>query len=254
VPDPRITPVETNLFAWRRVFLDVPDVVDRSAADVQACSSSIPLHLFNGICEARFQDWAARAREVIGEYVDRGVPWFWWVTPSTTAPELEAALAACGASQSVVPGMHLELAGWSPRVTTEIETAVVSPAEPISVDTLMTGFGVPEAFREPVLAHGAVLARTNSMSVLGLVDGEPVGGGLAVLADRTVGLYMIATLEGARGRGVGLAVTQRLLAEARDRGATDAVLHTTALGRGVYERVGFEVVCDTAQWAWRPTS
>ena len=62
--EPRIRPVEQNLFAWRRIFLDVGGVGNYGARDVAGCVSDVPFHLFNGIYDARFTDWEARGSQV----------------------------------------------------------------------------------------------------------------------------------------------------------------------------------------------
>jgi len=248
--DARITPIEENLIAWRKVFLDVPSVHDRSASDVIACFSDVPSHLFNGVCAARFDDWEARGREVVDEFTQRAVPWFWWVTPSTTSPELETLFVSRGATKGSVPGMHLDLTDWSSTSHGAVQTAVLSPDRPESVDTLMAGYGLPGNLRSPLLDHASAFAAHNSMSVLAYVEEKPVAGGLALVTGETAGLYMITTRPDYRGQGVGLAVTEGLLEEARRRGASEAILHTSAMGRGVYERIGFEVICETTQYVW----
>jgi len=251
--DPRVAAVEENLFAWRRIFLDVDGVQNCSAPDVQACSSPVPSHLFNGVCEARFDDWGSRAQEVADTFVARGLPWFWWVTPTTTSPELEGVLHRHGMTRMDVPGMHLDLDGWEPApAPAGVELVAGSPDEAESVDTLLRAFGLPAASRGPLMAHATAFARANTFSVFARVDGQAVAGGLGLVAEETVGLYVVATLEEFRGRGIGGAVTEALLAEGKAHGARHAILHTTPMGRPVYERIGFAEVCPTAQYVWMP--
>jgi predicted acetyltransferase len=54
------------------------------------------------------------------------------------------------------------------------------------------------------------------------------------------GLYGVATLPGARGRGAGTAVTLAGLRAAHDRGYKIGILHSTPLAVGLYERIGFK--------------
>ena len=35
-------------------------------------------------------------------------------------------------------------------------------------------------------------------------------------------------------------------------GIANAILHASEIGRPVYERLGFEEVCQTPQWIWMP--
>ena len=53
------------------------------------------------------------------------------------------------------------------------------------------------------------------------------------------GIYNVGTLEHARRRGLGTALTARLLHDARARGRTTASLHATAMAEGLYAALGF---------------
>ena len=92
----------------------------------------------------------------------------------------------------------------------------------------------------------------NLLNVMATVDGRPAATATAWVTGTTLGLYNIATLEELRGRGLGYAVTARLMDLGRERGCTDAVLHATEQGRPVYERLGFTAVCDVPQYVWMP--
>jgi ribosomal protein S18 acetylase RimI-like enzyme len=59
---------------------------------------------------------------------------------------------------------------------------------------------------------------------------------------RAVGIYNVATLEEARGQGIGAAVTVAVLRDAMARGAAFGVLESSDLGHPVYERIGFRDV------------
>ena len=75
---------------------------------------------------------------------------------------------------------------------------------------------------------------------------------LAVDHRDTADGYNIATLEPARGRGIGSAVTAALLAEGRAGGRTASILHAWPLGLPVYQRLGFAAVCRMPQYVWVP--
>jgi ribosomal protein S18 acetylase RimI-like enzyme len=53
------------------------------------------------------------------------------------------------------------------------------------------------------------------------------------------GIYNVGTLEHARRRGLGTALTARLLHDARARGRTTASLQATAMAEGLYAALGF---------------
>jgi len=71
----------------------------------------------------------------------------------------------------------------------------------------------------------------------------PVAGGMLVIAGGAADLYWIATLPEARRRGFGAAVTHRMMREGQTRGCEIAVLAASAMGKPVYEHLGFTEYC-----------
>jgi ribosomal protein S18 acetylase RimI-like enzyme len=71
------------------------------------------------------------------------------------------------------------------------------------------------------------------------LDGEPAAVAMAYDHDGDCGIYSVTTLEHARRRGLGTALTALLLHEARDRGCTTSTLQSTPMAERVYARLGF---------------
>jgi predicted GNAT family acetyltransferase len=71
------------------------------------------------------------------------------------------------------------------------------------------------------------------------LDGESVATALAFDHDRDCGVFNVSTLEPARRRGLGTAITVRLLRDALERGCTTASLQSTEMAERVYAAVGF---------------
>jgi ribosomal protein S18 acetylase RimI-like enzyme len=63
-----------------------------------------------------------------------------------------------------------------------------------------------------------------------------------LILDGVVGIYNVATLPADRRRGDGGAVTSAAMADAAARGATAAILESSASGRSMYERLGFREI------------
>jgi predicted GNAT family acetyltransferase len=78
--------------------------------------------------------------------------------------------------------------------------------------------------------------------LVGYADGVPVTTGFSVQTGETLGIFTIATVADARGRGYGAAMTAKLVAEGAAAGCTVAVLQASTMGRPIYERLGFRVV------------
>ena len=63
-------------------------------------------------------------------------------------------------------------------------------------------------------------------------------------AGGAAGIYNVTTVEAARGRGIGAAMTVAAVRHGADLGLDLATLQASTMGRPVYERLGFEFVCD----------
>jgi ribosomal protein S18 acetylase RimI-like enzyme len=70
-------------------------------------------------------------------------------------------------------------------------------------------------------------------------SGEPVSTGIAFDRDGDCGIYNVGTLERARRRGLGTALTARLAHDAAARGCKTASLQSTEMAERVYAGVGF---------------
>jgi GNAT superfamily N-acetyltransferase len=84
------------------------------------------------------------------------------------------------------------------------------------------------------------------------VDGEPAACVVAEDHDETdCGIYWVATLAEARGRGLGTALMRRALADAHQRGRRTSTLQATKLGEPVYERLGYRSIGTLEMWERR---
>jgi ribosomal protein S18 acetylase RimI-like enzyme len=104
-----------------------------------------------------------------------------------------------------------------------------------------TALGIPaDETRTHLGDHGALLA-ADVVVALADVDGDVAAGAMALLVPEQDAAYVawVSTLEPARGRGLGEAVTRRVTNEAFDRGATLVTLEASRYGESVYRRMGY---------------
>jgi len=108
---------------------------------------------------------------------------------------------------------------------------------------LAEGFEAPPevgTFLADLTADAVLDAGGSVRTFLATLGGRPVATALASVHAGVVGIYSVATVPEARGRGLGRAVTLAAMDEGASRGATVAVLEASEMGRPVYERLGFE--------------
>ncbi len=108
---------------------------------------------------------------------------------------------------------------------------------------LADGFGMPLEWAT-AFAIDALRAEPDVTFYVGYQDGEPVTCGLGVVTGATIGVYNIATVEGARRRGLGAAMTRRVVADGAAKGCDVAILQASEMGEPVYERLGFRTVVE----------
>jgi ribosomal protein S18 acetylase RimI-like enzyme len=75
--------------------------------------------------------------------------------------------------------------------------------------------------------------------LLARLDGETVATAIAYDLNGDCGIYNVGTMEHARRRGLGTALTAIHLHDARARGCTTASLQSTAMAEGLYAAAGF---------------
>jgi ribosomal protein S18 acetylase RimI-like enzyme len=80
---------------------------------------------------------------------------------------------------------------------------------------------------------------------VGYLGDEPVTCASSLIGEQEVGIYMVATLPQARGKGYGGAVTAAAVASAPD---LPAVLQASDDGQPVYTRLGFQTVTPFTMW------
>jgi ribosomal protein S18 acetylase RimI-like enzyme len=110
------------------------------------------------------------------------------------------------------------------------------------LDTMVAGFGMPPQIGDAYMAF-ATLGFSDVLPTRALlvrVEGRPVSTALGVLAGVGIVIVNVATIPDERGRGIGRAVTLAAMHLGAEAGARLAVLQSTEMGHGIYQRLGFE--------------
>ncbi len=88
----------------------------------------------------------------------------------------------------------------------------------------------------------AVMERPGMKLFVGYLGGVPVARSMVVVSGTMAGVTNVYVAPSARRRGVGTAMTASAIAAGREMGATEACLEASAMGRPMYERMGFREV------------
>jgi GNAT superfamily N-acetyltransferase len=100
----------------------------------------------------------------------------------------------------------------------------------------------PEIFGHYTDHHG--LVADGVASFLAYLDGEPVSIATTIVSHGVAGIYWVGSLEAARGKGLGRAVTAAATNAGFGLGAEVASLQASPMGRPIYEAMGYETAFD----------
>lgn len=225
---------------------------------VSACVPGAPV-FYNQVARARFDAPGARRRvaEALAPFRAAGQRLIWCL-PRSSAPddlgmllEAEGLRLALGESQGmVVPTAELRM----PDMSLELAVEPTRDAASLStwVNVFADGFGVPADFRETFVAQTLALElkvgidSADYRRYLALVGDEAVAVCATYVAERTVGVFRVTTLENWRRRGIARRLVWHAVRESQ--GCELAVLRCDNSLMPVYAGLGFRRVCDMPQY------
>jgi hypothetical protein len=237
------------------------EVVDEP--DLHVYITRLPTAYFNGVARTHLTADAADARIAVVQARLRqcGVPGTWWITPGSQPGDLERRLLAHGFSgPHEMPGMSAdldaigdELAPLPAGVTIERVRAAAQARAYAAVST--AGWDMASAMAKGMrdaLLRLDVSEHSPTQLYLARLEGQPVATSLLILAGGVAGLYNVATVEHARQRGIGAAVTVAPLRDARALGYRVGVLQASVMGAPIYRRLGFQDDFMVRGYEWQP--
>lgn len=243
--------LEANYCAY---VVRLPDAVVHDTPQYLRVRTAIPFAYLNAVvCRALPNDDALDAliTATRAAYRSHGVPLTRYITPGTTNPNLAATLERHGLVDHGNACMALDLAAL-PALPTPAGCTLEEVESPGQYRewcwTFVTGFGMPGPMADAatrVLGAMACGPDTPLRRYLVRIDGAPVASATLFVHGQSAGIYNVATLPAARGRGIGAAVTLAALRDGVAMGARVGVLHPSDMAQSVYRRLGFS---DCPRW------
>jgi ribosomal protein S18 acetylase RimI-like enzyme len=228
--------------------------------DVTTCSTGLAFRSIN--CAVAIDLDPATADERIAEvgawFGARGLPWRWLVGPTSRPLDLGERLLRAGLELvGDGAGMALDLGRCAPEpeplpagvtIETVDDLAGLAAWEELQRRALELDETRARAWRD---AHDRALSADVPLrDWIARLDGAPVAAAALFVAGGVAGIYNVATVPEARGRGIGRAITAAALAEGVARGQRTAVLGSSEMGYPVYRRLGFREVSRLRSYAW----
>jgi GNAT superfamily N-acetyltransferase len=252
--------VEASLCKAFASFGRWPQTEVHDGAEALRCITGLPHPLFNGVFRPRLaaDNPGAQIEAALAPFKARGVPLYWWVGPGAQPADLGRHLEAYGLPyDGDVPGMAVDLAAVRVERPAPAGLAIerVDSAEALAefAGVAAIGFRLSDAVRDGLreaLASLGLGDNAPSRHYLGRLDGAPVAITSLMPAAGVAGIYNVATVPEARGRGVATALVAAALAEGQAMGYRIGVLQSSEMGMSVYSRLGFWQVCTFHHYVW----
>ncbi len=181
-------------------------------------------------------------------FQEEGVPFTWWISPSTDSPEVRKALVRHGLKERCAPpAMALDL---PPGAASEELPPSVTVRGAFSSEDARTwalcsleGFSSGREHEETFSAFAAGFLPEpfrQSFRLLTLLYGEsPAATALVSLTGETAGLYFFSTVPAFRRKGLGRMLLSRCIEEARASGCSLMTLQSSPDGYPLYLKAGF---------------
>lgn len=222
----------------------------------------IPFPLCNSIMRANLSAEAidVQIKEALAPINSGRLPLFWWIGPATRPVGLGKYLEQEGLRPvEHIPGMAADLhampddaADPSGLEIREVRDAAMLDAW---IEVLRTCFEMPDVaanfFGNGIRSIG-FHPDLPYRHYVGFWRDELAACSAVYLGDVSAGIYNVATLPAFRGRGIGSALTRWPMRLAKERGIRVSVLHSTPLGKPVYEKLGFTERCRLTIYLWEP--
>ncbi|HUS13434.1 MAG TPA: GNAT family N-acetyltransferase [Chloroflexia bacterium] len=264
-PEAVIDAMADNMCAYLRSLSEgaiSPHLTFHDDGDIQWYISDVPFPLLNVVMCAKLEAGSEDRRidEVLGEYKAAGMPMLWWTGPASRPSDIGSRLMARGlVNAGAPPGMAVDLT----RLDASEEPPPGVTIQRVDRDAALDDYGhiLQQAFELPDLVVGIFVdvLKTRgydeagpAQNYLAYLEGTPVAACTVGYEAGVAGIYNVGTLERARGRGIGRAITLRSLLDARERGYKVGVLEASGMGHNVYRQLGFEDYCQMELYLHMP--
>ena len=111
-----------------------------------------------------------------------------------------------------------------------------------------------ERERAPLLFHDETIIAPHIAAFTAYLGAEPVACAMTLVSHRVAGVFYVATVEHARRRGLGDALTRLATRTGFELGADAAWLGASEMGAGLYRRIGFQDLGTTLVELESPTN
>ena len=258
--------IEFNFYKLVRVMstIDHEDTIYEETDEFFRYSTGISFFMLNAVIESLIPPEVAikKIKENITFFEKRQVPFMWMIGPSSSPKNMGELLIKSGFVLNKLPGMayNLKILGAERELLNKVEIIKVENVETLKVwnDVFLTGFAMPKNllsnFLYKAFSFMFLEDRHSASAFLAYFDGKPVASSFVFYEAGVAGIYNVTTLEEARGKGIGTAITLVPLHEAKKLGYEIAILGSSEMALNMYKQMGFKEYCTIERFIWQPGS
>jgi GNAT superfamily N-acetyltransferase len=245
--------IDLNWRASSRAFGLAPSTVIRDDDELYWYVTGLPSGAFNSIMYANLptpERIDAAVAELHALRERHGVPVGWLIGPSSRPTDLGRELEARGLEHRVTLTPMTRTLDALPTAEPVPGLTVERVEDPAAYEAWIVA--EHRGFGEEGEAEGGLAAIRRAMGIghgyplhhfLGRLDGAPVATATLLPTGGIAGIHDVSTVPEARRRGIGTAMTLAALRAGRALGYEIAFLQPSAMGRPIYERIGFRQRC-----------
>lgn len=258
--DKVVQALEANLVSYFTNFGRTPLGELNESSNLLYFATGIGSLFHNGVFRARLQveEVEGAIAKVIENFAAKQLPFCWWTSNSTQPAALGKYLEAQGLKYlSEFRGMAINLANLPSRSCPK-DIEIIAVEDRTALESWLRigaiGFDIPVGLVEKLLPLEESLGFQcdRYTRFLALWQKTPVAISALYLDAGVAGIYFVATLPEARGKGFATQVVQTALEDAQKLGYRAAILQASAMGKNVYQRIGFQECCPIEIYSWQP--
>jgi N-acetylglutamate synthase len=219
----------------------------REGGGVFTFSTGLPISLFNG-CVVLGPTTVAEIGAAVAWLRRRELPFRVWIDEERAPGAAESALT-CGLRRTgaMYPGMVLHPVPDIPMAAPGVSVVPVNEGNLAEHHAVRVASGMTlELARRMYTASFAFDPDVRLFTAR--LEGEPVGGSVAIRTGDVSGVYAVGTIARARRRGIGTAASWAAVATGRAWGSETVVLQASELGLPIYSAMGFRTVVSYSEF------
>jgi len=245
-----VTALEANMIGFWSAYGRANQRTLHASSELVWFYTGVPSPLFNGVLFAQLKPHKVKAAvdSLQAKIRQQRAPALWWIGPFSQPAQLGSLLEGYGLHPvGEVPGMAIELAAVANQLDLlsgfTIQKVTTKDLQAVWARTAAAGTGFSDSATDALVQLEASLDETHyqgQQRYLGFLDGIPLATSALMLDAGVAGIYAVATVPAARGRGIGRAMTVIPLLEARQQGYRIGILQASDMGYPLYRKIGFQ--------------